>query len=200
MVAGVAERVAAGAPVDWVHEVLTTDPIIEGRGSVRYVQLVGPDRWLERHERGSAGHLAAVERGAELLPPRIPAPATTEVVERFEAELGHPLPSVLRRLWLEVANGGFGPAYAVLGVDRGQTDDNQRTAVDWWRGDHLRTPTGVPLVRTISRGCGIYDLVEADDAGRVWIFDPNKDEDEELEATDERIVDVLADWLSRPTG
>lgn len=43
-------------------------------------------------------------------------PATSEQLAATEAALGFPLPSVLRTLYGELANGGFGPAYGLRGV------------------------------------------------------------------------------------
>ncbi len=44
------------------------------------------------------------------------APATEEQLTATEAALGLPLPSVLRALYGELANGGFGPAYGLRGA------------------------------------------------------------------------------------
>jgi hypothetical protein len=52
---------------------------------------------------------------AQLEPlPRIP-PATLSAVQCAESLLGAALPDLLRRLDLEVSNGGFGPAYGIVG-------------------------------------------------------------------------------------
>jgi hypothetical protein len=42
--------------------------------------------------------------------PDLPPPTPAEALERAEAELGVALPEVLRRVYTEVADGGFGPA------------------------------------------------------------------------------------------
>jgi len=39
----------------------------------------------------------------------LPPPATPEAVAAAEEVIGFPLPPLLRRLYVEVANGGFGP-------------------------------------------------------------------------------------------
>ncbi|MEV6371357.1 hypothetical protein AB0L86_31195 [Micromonospora musae] len=49
--------------------------------------------------------IAAVRNRAVDLPP----PASPEAVSDAEKVIGYPLPRLLRRLYLEVANGGFGP-------------------------------------------------------------------------------------------
>jgi hypothetical protein len=51
--------------------------------------------------------------------PRFPC-ATEQQLTRAEAELGFALPSLLRRLLGEVANGGFGPGFGLFGVEGGQ--------------------------------------------------------------------------------
>jgi SMI1 / KNR4 family (SUKH-1) len=50
--------------------------------------------------------------GTRHLPTAYP-PATLEEVEEFEAEAGVRLPTDLRRVYLEVGNGGFGPGYGL---------------------------------------------------------------------------------------
>jgi len=47
----------------------------------------------------------------------LPAPADAAVLDRVEAEIGFALPAVLRRVYLEVADGGFGPHGGLLGVE-----------------------------------------------------------------------------------
>lgn len=41
---------------------------------------------------------------------------------RAEQAIGSVLPSLLRRLYLEVGNGGFGPGYGLIGLPGGATD------------------------------------------------------------------------------
>jgi hypothetical protein len=97
------------------------------------------------YTRGSPEYLDARARGlVDRLPPLTPAPP--EAVAEAEAVVGHSLPSLLHRLYLEVGNGGFGAAYGLLGVRGGHHDDQGRTALDqlqmWrsWRPAFLGTP------------------------------------------------------------
>lgn len=62
--------------------------------------------------------------------PPPPPPANPGVVAAAEAEVGFRLPDLLRRMYLEVANGGFGPFYGLLGLDGGATDDLGYNALD----------------------------------------------------------------------
>jgi hypothetical protein len=61
-----------------------------------------------------ADQLAAQMQAPADLP--LPPPATPGQVEAAEAALGVRLPPLLRRLLLEVADGGFGPGYGLVGV------------------------------------------------------------------------------------
>jgi hypothetical protein len=47
----------------------------------------------------------------------LPELATRQAVELAEARIGFSLPPLLVRLWIEVANGGFGPGYGLFGVN-----------------------------------------------------------------------------------
>lgn len=47
-------------------------------------------------------------------PQRNWSPVTEEELAQAETQLGFPLPRLLRRIYLEVGNGGFGPGYGLL--------------------------------------------------------------------------------------
>lgn len=46
-------------------------------------------------------------------------PVSQAVVAAAEAQLGFPLPPLLKRLYLEVCNGGIGPSYGIGGLEGG---------------------------------------------------------------------------------
>ncbi|MFJ9674088.1 hypothetical protein ACIRP5_25240 [Streptomyces sp. NPDC101221] len=46
----------------------------------------------------------------------LPPPAPPQAVAEVEAVVGYPMPELLRRLYLEVANGGFGPDGSILSL------------------------------------------------------------------------------------
>ena len=54
--------------------------------------------------------------------PRLYGVATPEALDAAAAEMGVPLPALLRRLYSEVENGGFGPATGLIGVSGGHTN------------------------------------------------------------------------------
>ena len=49
----------------------------------------------------------------------LPPPATAQAIAEAEEIIGYPLPRLLRRLYTEVANGGFGPESGIVGVRGG---------------------------------------------------------------------------------
>lgn len=92
-------------------------------------------------------------------------PASLEQIAASEAVLGFALPPLLRRIYLEVANGGFGPGYGVLGVEGGFVDYADQTAVGWHQALDGRGVDGEeawpPALAFCSWGCLVYSVVEA---------------------------------------
>lgn len=127
------------------------------------------------YTRGSPEHLEARAAGlVERLPPL--TPASPAAVQEAEDLLGHRLPLLLRRLYLEIGNGGFGPGYGILGLRGGHGDDYRHTAVDLYRqarsGAWGSMPAG--LFPICYWGCAIYSFVDCGDReGRMWGWDPN---------------------------
>ncbi|HEX6478758.1 MAG TPA: SMI1/KNR4 family protein [Ktedonobacteraceae bacterium] len=69
------------------------------------IQPEGPLEWLPHH------------------PTLLYPPATDEQLQATEEALGFPLPPLLRALYAQVANGGFGPGYGLLGAIGGGNED-----------------------------------------------------------------------------
>ena len=118
--------------------------------------------------------------------------ATPEQIKRAEDRVGFPLPEALRALYLEVANGGFGPGYGILGIDDGATDDmgdNLERCYELLSAPDLEAPEwewpehAVPLCYW---GCQVYSCVMPD--GSVVDLDG-------YDWLDNRIP--LVEWLSR---
>lgn len=53
-------------------------------------------------------------------------PATEDQIRETEQQLGFPLPSLLRLLYTEIANGGFGPGFGIAGTPGGFCITNPR--------------------------------------------------------------------------
>jgi hypothetical protein len=64
-----------------------------------------------------ANPLLAVDAATWVCPmPTVAQPATPGEVDAAEVALGFAIPQLLRRLYIEVGNGGFGPNYGLEGV------------------------------------------------------------------------------------
>lgn len=137
---------------------------------------------------------------ARLLSPCV----TAEELAAVEAALGMVLPPMLARLYLEVANGGFGPGYQILPlVGRG------RTAADVYRAErgmagHVPGPHGAHwpagILPVLDWGCGMYAAVDcADETGTVLLFEPNGFDGDWKDAwfvDAESLAGWLETWLS----
>jgi hypothetical protein len=91
------------------------------------VQSMTEDELIERiRERSTDPHRATSAAGwsgnhwihAQSFPPAHP-----NVVREAQERFGFPLPTLLVRLWSEVANGGVGPGYGIYGLEGGLPDD-----------------------------------------------------------------------------
>lgn len=75
------------------------------------------DALVTRIKKRVADPLLAVDAATWVEPmPTVAPPATVAEVDAAEAALGLPVPPLLRRLYTEVGNGGFGPLYGLEGV------------------------------------------------------------------------------------
>lgn len=127
-------------------------------------------------------------------------PASAAALDAAERALGVTLPPVLRRALGEVADGGFGPAYGLLGAEAMAAE----TAA--WRSDggFVDWPAGLVVVAEL--GCAAWACVDTSDpAAPVWDLDPS-----EAEGEDDPIGDLLAplapslvswldDWARSPS-
>ena len=50
---------------------------------------------------------------------RLYPPTSAAEIERAEAALGFLLPPLIREIWRQIGNGGFGPGYGITGVETG---------------------------------------------------------------------------------
>jgi hypothetical protein len=101
-----------------------------------------------------------------------PPPASLAAVTDAERVIGHRLPPLLRRLYLEVANGGFGPRRGVLGVAGGHQNGDWVDLLDVYQAfssappDH-RVPAG--LIWVLDWGCTIWTLIDSrEPSGPIW--------------------------------
>jgi hypothetical protein len=118
---------------------------------------------------------AAVEAGGHVGRPPV---ATAGAVQAVEEAIGCPLPPLLRRLFLEVANGGFGPGHA--GIHGAPGHQGAAHGGDWEdlldvhrafrSGPGPRVPRHMLWLH--DWGCAIWSLVDCSSPqGVMWVSD-----------------------------
>ncbi|MEV4784714.1 SMI1/KNR4 family protein [Streptomyces tuirus] len=133
----------------------------------------------------------------------LPPPAPSQAVAEVEAVVGYPMPKLLRRLYLEVANGGFGPDGSILSlVDAGEWYSDEESLLqlvrDWCSESEPEPPLQplhVPPLVTL--GCAIWWHVDfSTPEGRMWGWDPNaRCEQHRFFVEQFTLAEWLADWL-----
>jgi SMI1/KNR4 family protein SUKH-1 len=97
-----------------------------------------------------------------------------------ERRLGFAFPPLMKRIYIEIGNGGFGPGYGLIGFTNGAPDDTGRTAPEIynqlrsseWSASGWKWPHG--LLPVCHWGCAILSCVDCTDPNfRMRIFDPN---------------------------
>lgn len=91
--------------------------------------------------------------------------ATPAELEQAEKILRVPIPHLLRRLYLEIANGGFGYTYGVLGIGNGYTDNDTKKCAEMLyqdfrlpvQGRHFWPEFYLPFCY---RGCSLYSVLD----------------------------------------
>jgi hypothetical protein len=98
----------------------------------------------------------------------VPPPATEAEVDAAEAALGFPLPSLLRRLYLEVGNGGWGPVYGFQGIPTGGAEPDENDLVGFYQQfvaperalEHPAVLWPRGLVVILSHGCVTFEVCD----------------------------------------
>lgn len=135
-------------------------------------------------------------------PMPLPPPATAEHIAQAEAELGFEIPAALRALYLDIADGGFGPGdglYSVAdlaGQYRDMTDEPFGPQGQPWPANLLAICHDDPGEICVDR-----------DSGKVIFWDP-----EEIEGSSDKywrasfkaeaasIAELFDTWLGKPTA
>ncbi len=133
-------------------------------------------------------------------------PASTEAVEEAEKSLDFALPPFLKRVLLEIGNGGFGPGRGLLGVGGGATDEHGSSLVDLYDSLSADNPDDPGwrwpqhLVPICCWGDSTYSCVDCSlPGGQVVTFDadsyhPGADLARLLEPLDMTVEQWLRAW------
>jgi hypothetical protein len=100
----------------------------------------------------------------------LPLPAKPGAVAAAEEAIGFSLPPLLRRLYVEVANGGFGAKEGILGVGGGAAQSNFADVAELYQdGSNPSGRIPVGLVLIYAWGCAIWSLFGfRDPGGAMW--------------------------------
>jgi hypothetical protein len=97
----------------------------------------------------------------------LPPPASAAQLDAAEARLGTPLPAALRRIYAEVANGGFGPGGGLLPVERAVDAYAELTRVPYLPKGGV-WPTELLPIQDVDPGYVTLDVR----TGRIVDWDP----------------------------
>lgn len=166
----VRDLVTAGEYLDQIPGI----PIPSTAGGGAFL-MTADSRYRRIYHRGSPEYLQARAKGqVEPLPGTL-IPASEEAVEEAERALGLLFPPLLRRLYLEVGNGGFGPGYGLLELSY----NSKYTGLSMYRQAREDASDGwssfpPSLFPVCTWGCGIYSFTDCSSpAGMMWGYDPN---------------------------
>ena len=107
-------------------------------------------------------------------------PGDPAEVANDERRLGIKFPPLMKRIYTEIGNGGFGPGCGLIGLTNGAPDDTGRTGPAIYNqllcvdseDPNWKWPIG--LLPICHWGCAILSCVDcADSHFRMRIFDPN---------------------------
>jgi hypothetical protein len=115
----------------------------------------------------------------ELARPRLLRPGDPRDFADDERTLGFAVPELLKRLYAEIGNGGFGPGYGLIGLRNGFRSTGQ-TASEIYAalrsGDAKELGWSWPwaLLPICDWGCAIMSCIDCSESTfRMRIFDPN---------------------------
>jgi len=94
-------------------------------------------------------------------PPQQPRPLTdSSILTKLEKDLGFQLPDLLKRLYLEVGDGGFGPGYGMFGAKSGHhLSDEPFTLAEIYHTNHNGDWPDM-LVPICDWGCIIWSCID----------------------------------------
>ena len=142
----------------------------------------------------------ACETNLTTLPP---PPVSDSDYADFERDNGLILPGFVRRLYTEVANGGYGPAYGVNRLDGG--DDSIARWNQMFRNANRDEPSGPQwpshLIRFCEIGCNMFYALDINVVDTpVFHVEPNEFDDisKWMQLVDSSVDNWLNTWASAP--
>ncbi len=132
--------------------------------------------------RRDAGTLQNSESNSK----RLPKPLAPVKIVTAEEIIGSSLPTLLARIYTDVANGGFGDSYGFLGMVGGPKNEAGLDAIGLWKAFMKPDPNDPrwrwrkALLPIGHLGCGMYHCIDCrTKCGKIILFEPNPHEDGE---------------------
>jgi hypothetical protein len=143
----------------------------------------------------------------------LPPSVTPGELEAAERRMGVTLPPLMRLLYLELANGGFGPGYGILGIEGGWTTDRGKTIEDLYaemsdsQTEDSRWVWPAGLVPIVDHSGSFSCLDTTSTEGRIVEWDPGELHERGRDGGWSRsfreespsLAGWLEAWLDRPT-
>lgn len=145
-----------------------------------------------------------------LFPQKVYPVASVDDLALAEKSLGFSLPKLLRRIYAEVGNGGFGPGYGLLGVGSGGAKDDLGNDLVQGYQSRLTKASGEPgwdwpvgWVPVTSWGGGSFscsNFLGATEVRRFRLYRYHETGSIEAAFNDEAasLLAFMADWISDP--
>lgn len=130
-------------------------------------------------------------------------PLSHEQILEIETALGFSLPILLKRVYTEIANGGFGPSYGLLGLKGGMLNEAGMDALTLYRSFRESRPDDPhwiwpeKLLPLGHLGCGMYSCLDCSQESMpvIW-FEPNPHADgQPWDDSFFDLVDSFENWL-----
>lgn len=144
------------------------------------------DEALIKEVRKRAANASRATDDADVTPVRVFPVASADDIAEAQRALGFELPTLLKELYLQVGNGGYGPGYGLVGIAGGATDDMGKSLVALYAGFAASDPDDVHwrwpqrLLPVAHLGCAMYACIDCSTVeGRVVWFEPNPHSDGE---------------------
>lgn len=119
-------------------------------------------RLLHRIKERVAEPLAGRTKHARAV--ALPRPATASEIVKAESRLGLKLPSLLKTLYTEVANGGFGPGQGFLGVPSRKSTAGLNLVKAYRNCGGRAWQWPAHLLPAVYAGCDVFFCIDCDDA------------------------------------
>src|SRR5262245_47599971 len=144
----------------------------------------------------------ASEDGSQVAASR---PASERAVDTAERQIQFQLPELLRAVYTQIGNGGFGPGYGIVGLAGGARPEGKSLAQQYRAqrslarmNRHWHWPEG--LLPLCSLGCGMWSCLDCvEPRTPVYLFEPNNLDAEETDEHEAVLQWTNAFWHEAPS-